>query len=530
MNWKGIVRTNKWRFTFILLLVVLDALFISISQYLDAPAYNFLKKLSFTPFLLIMGLSILGQLLSKCLKSWADYLYNRQIQTYSHQIRLNISRNLSQEKVNTAKVQNDLLTNLNKLNQNYALPIFEVVDQVLFIIFSVGMLFTFNWLLVVLTFVFTFISLSLPKLFENSSSRATMLVTDKNEKLLNTIQKWANGLDELRRYASFSIFNDALSNANHELKNAQIKQGQKIAIADITTSLFNMLAQMLLVLAPSILYFQNQLSFGGVMAAINFATGIMSQLTTLVANLNLIKSSDKINKEILSIQQKISLPHNTYTVKKLEKIEIKDLSCQFHNSEKISYPDLIFNRGEKILITGDSGTGKSTLFKLLLGLVPKAQGNINYLDKDGQALKFNLNELAYIAQDGVLFPDTIQNNITMFDGKLNTDVLTSVKKADLADDLQNFADGLKTQIDLDQNNLSGGQKQKVILARAFVHQNPWLFIDEGTSAIDSKATKTILQNLLKEENTVIMIAHNFSDEMIKMFDRHIELKGENYES
>lgn len=71
--------------------------------------------------------------------------------------------------------------------------------------------------------------------------------------------------------------------------------------------------------------------------------------------------------------------------------------------------------------------------------------------------------------------------------------------------------------------MSGGQKQKLVLARALVHNSPWLFIDEGTSAIDSKSTKHILQHLLTTDGSVIMIAHNFSNELVSMFDRVVKL-------
>ncbi len=79
-------------------------------------------------------------------------------------------------------------------------------------------------------------------------------------------------------------------------------------------------------------------------------------------------------------------------------------------------------------------------------------------------------------------------------------------------------------VDLDHGNISGGQKQKIVLARADIHNSDLLLIDEGTSAIDSKATKEILKEILKSDRTIIMIAHNLSQEMIAMFDYKIDLR------
>lgn len=134
-------------------------------------------------------------------------------------------------------------------------------------------------------------------------------------------------------------------------------------------------------------------------------------------------------------------------------------------------------------------------------------------------------EIGYMAQDVTLFPDTIKNNITMFDPKLNEAVEQICKQIEFEKDLRNFPNGLDTIVNLDKNNLSGGQKQKIALARIKIHDNQFLLIDEGTSAIDSKSTKEILDNLLKSKQTVIMIAHNFSDELKNMFDYQIKLSS-----
>lgn len=163
------------------------------------------------------------------------------------------------------------------------------------------------------------------------------------------------------------------------------------------------------------------------------------------------------------------------------------------------------------------------MFKLILNKLTPSKGTIRFIDQDGKEVYLNPDEIGYLAQDSTLFPDTLENNITMFNAELNNQVKQATKKVDLDKDISNFPEGLATQVDLDKNNLSGGQKQKLVLARALVHNSPWLFIDEGTSAIDSKSTKHILQHLLTTDGSVIMIAHNFSNELVSMFDRVVKL-------
>ena len=201
----------------------------------------------------------------------------------------------------------------------------------------------------------------------------------------------------------------------------------------------------------------------------------------------------------------------------------ESLRLNFPNGEKLNYPDIQINQGEKILLTGDSGSGKSTLFKLILGELAPSAGKIIFEDKDGNEINPDLKAIGYLPQDPVIFPASIKENITMFNSKLNSQVEPIIKEVNFANDISKFKEGLEHQLNLDKLNISGGQRQKIVLARAKVHGSDIILIDEGTSAIDQKATMNILKNLVKGKETIIFIAHNFNQEMRALFDREIHL-------
>ena len=160
---------------------------------------------------------------------------------------------------------------------------------------------------------------------------------------------------------------------------------------------------------------------------------------------------------------------------------------------------------------------------MILNEIKPTQGKIVFKDKLGKILNPDYSQIGYIPQDPVVFPGTIEDNITMFNSRLNKKATNWAQKVQLATDFEKFPDGIKTVVDLDKNNLSGGQRQKIILARTEVYNSKIILIDEGTSAIDSIATEQILKNILKEPATVIFIAHNLTDEMVQLFDRRINL-------
>ena len=527
MNIKGIFNKSKIRFIGICILLILETASATSVTYLMTPAFNYIKQNKLNLFLIFITLSASLQFITTILTSLGNVLYAHQIQDYIHQIRNNITRYLFvNDDENVSEIQNNLNSNIQELTNKYTNPLLILWRRILTIAFSLGVLFTFNWSLVVLTLLLSFVGLYLPKLFEKMTSSATLEVTQKNECLLDTVEKWARGLDELRRYASFGSYEGAIKKSTSELKAATIQDCFWGNLATALTSLISLIGIILLLALSIYLYATGQIVFGAIITSGIFANQIMNAVTYLAESLNQIKSSKKVRLKILNLQESVQFNVKDNSDKRINKIEINDLQVSYPNGERISYPHIVVNKGEKILLTGDSGSGKSTLFKVLLGEVTPKMGTVSYKDKEGKVFIPNPEEIGYLAQDNTLFPDTIKNNITMFDSKLDKEVNNTIKKVNLSTDIEKFPKGLETLINLDSENLSGGQKQKIVLARANIHHSSLLLIDEGTSAIDSKATLSILKELLKSEQTIIMIAHNLSQKSINMFDREIHLNKE----
>lgn len=284
----------------------------------------------------------------------------------------------------------------------------------------------------------------------------------------------------------------------------------------------NSFSQVAVTFLATLLFFARIVSFGTIIAAGTFASSIFNSALTITTALTRMQSTKNISQQINELQREI--PENFSDEENFSEIKTRDLKFKYPNNREISYPDITIRKGEKILLQGRSGSGKSTLFKLLLGDLKPSSGHIYFSDKKGNKVKISRNQVSYLAQDNFLFPATIKENITMFDNNLNNEVEKYVMSVQLEPDLASFPAGLERMVDVDKENLSGGQKQKIVLARNEIRNRPIILADEATSAIDENATNKIISYLLNSDQTIIVIAHNLTKDTIKLFDRVINIE------
>lgn len=216
------------------------------------------------------------------------------------------------------------------------------------------------------------------------------------------------------------------------------------------------------------------------------------------------------------------------------KIVFEDVSFDYHrkNSKRVlSEVSLFIPRNKISVILGRSGSGKTTIVDLIIGLVKPTEGSIFIEDCNGNRLFgfSKLNSVGYVSQDTVAFTDTIENNITLWNTqKLESDIMHDrLKQATEIAGLEGFIsklpDGLQTQMGDRGMQLSGGQKQRVFLARELFKQPEILILDESTSALDITTEQEVLEklNAFKGKMTIIFVTHR--EKIVELADHIIDL-------
>lgn len=175
--------------------------------------------------------------------------------------------------------------------------------------------------------------------------------------------------------------------------------------------------------------------------------------------------------------------------------------------------NLNIKAGEYVGIVGSSGCGKSTLLKLLLGFEKPKSGKIYYDNKDIENLdKRELRKkMGVVLQDGKLISGSIFENITITSPKSTiNDVNEAIKAVGLDKDIEEMPMGLYTVLSEDCGTISGGQQQRILIARAIISKPHILFFDEATSALDNVTQKMVTSTIEKMDSTRVVIAHRLS--------------------
>ena len=212
-------------------------------------------------------------------------------------------------------------------------------------------------------------------------------------------------------------------------------------------------------------------------------------------------------------------PAKPETINNVEELEFINVKFKHQSAQQPALADISFDvkKGETIAFVGPSGSGKTTLVKLLVGLYIPQQGHIKYNKIDGKDIDFDVlrTQIGFVTQDTQLFAGTIRENLLFVNpAASDEEILDVLKKASCTSILARADKGLDTLIGEGGVKVSGGEKQRLSIARALLRHPHLLIFDEATSSLDSlteeEITNTIKDVSSKKEQITILIAHRLS--------------------
>lgn len=284
---------------------------------------------------------------------------------------------------------------------------------------------------------------------------------------------------------------------------------------------------MLSILKQSILFillwliFRKVLTTGELIAMQFISTSIFGPLQDLG---NIILSYREVEASISNFDQLMcrpieKRPENPVEIGKLQNIRFQDVVFRHKTATTNAIDEISFKvqTGETIAFVGPSGSGKSTLVKLLVGLYKPVKGKISFNECPSSQIRYNelRRQIGFVSQDTQLFAGTIKENLLFVKSDASdTEILDALHKASCEQLISNSSKGIDTVLGEGGMKLSGGEKQRISIARAILRQPRLLIFDEATSALDSLTEEEITNTIRKfsgsSERITILIAHRLS--------------------
>ena len=380
-----------------------------------------------------------------------------------------------------------------------------------------------SWILTLVFIVTSLIPGIIQGLFTKPMQRKGAAWEQENAEYTQSVNDGLNGAATANLYdAQLPVVKRvviAAKRLENALKSLNFTQGLATEIITAIADIFSFIVPFLV---GAVLMFNGQIGAGTLVMIVQLSNNFINPIVNALQQLNEIKSTKPMWDKVELALKSQPAQQNT-TVPAFTGIKLSDLSYAIKNRKVFSNLNLSIKPGEKILLMAPSGWGKTTLLKLLLGLIKPDKGTVNISGKDatGDYSDAHLN-FGYINQKPFMFNDTLLFNLTLGRKVTQQKLQKAIAEAGLSELVKEK--GLDFEITGNGSNLSGGQIQRVEIARAFLADRPVILADEATSALDDKLSEALHENLLDNSKfTVIEVAHKMTEKERQMFDRIIQL-------
>ena len=375
-----------------------------------------------------------------------------------------------------------------------------------------------GWFVVVALAAYLTVGVILPiittQLAREDGRRYRELVGEMNDFFLDSVR----GMKEIQLFGYAKQRLDEIQQRSQKIDTAfeRIKdQEAKVRVyTEVAVSAFNII----MLFTGLILFSLDKIDFSAFLIGVILlmsSYGPVIALSNLSSNLLQTLASGERVLSLLAEEPELKDVESAVDLKDVSRIDVENVSFAYGEEQILSDVSLSVKKGEILGIHGRSGSGKSTLLKLLMRFYDPKSGSIKI---NGEILP-NINtrslrdNMAYITQQTYIFNETIEENIRLArrDATLE-EIMEAAKKASIHDFILSLPEGYQTKMTELGGNLSDGEKQRIGIARAFLHNAPIILLDEPTSNLDSLNEAMILKSLLnvKAEKLIILVSHRQS--------------------
>ena len=431
---------------------------------------------------------------------------------------------------NSGKYISILYNDLKIIEDNFFNNLFQVISCFISFIISLVVLFSISPTIVIFISIFGVLGFIIP----NALSKK--LVIQKNEYSQNLEQVTSitkdlfSGFEVIKGFNISNKINEIFKTASTNVETSKKKYSILEGIIRGFSLSFSVTIYLGVLLLGGYFMYKKSITVGTAIIIIQLSTHIVGPVKLSISLINQIRSVAMIADKIEEILEDT---HDDFENIKLENFSksicIENLNFSYTEERKaLDNINLTFDKNKKYAIVGESGSGKSTLIKLLMRYYNDYEGkisidNLNIKNIYSSDLYKNI---SMIQQNIFMFDDSIKENIRLYSNHDDKDILDACKRSGLDKLLNKLPNGINSLVGENGNKLSGGEKQRIAIARALINNTQILILDESTSALDNETAYNLENSLLNLENlTLITVTHKLIKNILNRYDEIIVMKN-----
>lgn len=416
-----------------------------------------------------------------------------------------------------------MTNDVEQINKDVFLNLFGMIDAIGKTVFSLIALFYLGITIGLSAILLFMLMAVIPQLAAKGIDKKTGEMSKENE---NATEKYK---ENIGGFLLFYLSNrqQYFVNKMIEISNKQeeviFQKEKKSVFATIISAGISLVSQIVMILVTVCMASIGMTPVGAVLSVGNLGQTFFSNVGSLVGMV-IKKKSIKMLWEKYEIKKddvyKENMDHG------VECIKLDHVNFSYDGKQVLKDFSYEIKKGKKYALIGESGVGKSTLGKLISGLLNGYEGSIRYDDLEISKInrKSLFRQITYVDQNVFIFGESVRFNVTLGEDFSDDEVWSALKKCNLYEFVESLDGKLDYRLEENGKNLSGGQRQRLALARAYIRKVSFIILDEGTSSLDEKNAIEIEKTLLSESDIgLILISHHLSEESKEKIDAIIKM-------
>ncbi|MEW9079093.1 ABC transporter ATP-binding protein [Terrisporobacter glycolicus] len=431
---------------------------------------------------------------------------------------------------NSGKYISILYNDIKIIEDSFFNNLFQVISCIISFAISLVVLFSISPSIVIFISIFGVLGFIIPNALSKKLVIQKNKYSENLEQVTSVTKDLFSGFEVIKGFNISNKINEIFNIASNNVETSKKNYSVLEAIIRGFSLSFSVTIYLGVLLLGGYLMYKKSITVGTAIIIIQLSTHIVGPVKLSISLINQIRSvsliADKIENLLEDTKDSFE---NTKLNNFTSSIEIKNLNFSYNEERKALYNiNLKINKNKKYAIVGESGSGKSTLIKLIMRYYSDYEGKIIIDDNDLKNIYSSdlYKNISMIQQNVFMFDDSIKENIRLYSNHTDDEIINSCERSGLNKLIDRLPKGINSLVGENGNKLSGGEKQRIAIARALINNTQILILDESTSALDNETAYNLEKSLLNlNDLTLITVTHKLIKSILINYDEIIVMKN-----